>query len=101
MARHVIPMLGTLFVTSSIGCATLGAPFAGGPPAEVRASVISRSIVWTESNIPAKNLKTGPGGEGAFPFRETVRCKYVQKPLEGHSPKFVCRIGDADEVKVK
>jgi hypothetical protein len=101
MTRHAIPMLGTLILTSSVGCATLGAPFAGGPPAEVRASVISRAALWTDSNIPAKNLKAGPGGEAAFAFRDTVRCKYVERQLDGRSPKFACVIGDTDEVKVK
>jgi hypothetical protein len=44
---------------------------------------------------------TGPRGPGAFRFRETVVCRYVDKTLEGHSPKFACAIGNHDEVKVK
>jgi hypothetical protein len=101
MTARAFPLLGTLLLTSSVGCATLGSPFAGGPPAELRRAMIARATVWTESNIATKDLKAGPRREGAFPFRDIVRCEYVDKPLEGNSPKFACRIGDADEVKVK
>jgi hypothetical protein len=94
-------VLGSLVLTSSVACATFGSAFAGGPPAEVRRAVISRANLWTASNVPARNLKTGPPGSGAFPFRAEVRCSYLEKTLDGHSPKFACRIGDNDEVKVK
>ena len=46
-------------------------------------------------------LPLGPTGKGAFPFRATVQCIYLDKALDGRSPKFACRIGDTDEVKVK
>ena len=47
------------------------------------------------------NIKAGAGGDGAFPFRATVSCDYLDKTLNGDSPKFVCLIGRDDEVKVK
>lgn len=47
------------------------------------------------------DITTGPAGPGAFPFRATVPCEYVSKDLSGRSPKFACRIGTDDEVKVK
>jgi hypothetical protein len=47
------------------------------------------------------NLKDGPQGAGAFPFRATVRCRYVDRQIGGMSPKFLCAIGESDEVKVK
>ena len=47
------------------------------------------------------DLKAGPPGPGAFPFRATVVCDYSDKKLNGLSPKFACVIGRADEVKVK
>jgi hypothetical protein len=101
MTARAFPLLGTLLLTSSVGCATLGSPFAGGPPAELRRAMISRATLWTQSNIAAKDLKAGPRQKDAFPFRDTVQCAYVEKTLEGNSPKFACRIGDTDEVKVK
>ena len=47
------------------------------------------------------DLKAGPSGPGAFPFRATVVCEYSDKKLNGLSPKFACVIGRDDEVKVK
>jgi len=47
------------------------------------------------------DLKAGPQGNGAFGFRETVVCDYVDKKLPGHSAKFDCTIGEHDTVKVK
>jgi hypothetical protein len=51
--------------------------------------------------IAARDLKAGPPGPGAFAFRETVTCKYLDKKLGGMSPKFACLVADEDEVKVK
>jgi hypothetical protein len=69
--------------------------------ANLRTGVLVRSQVWQRTNVRAMNLKAGPQGPGAFPFRATVPCTYLDKQLEGHSPKFACVIGADDEVKVK
>jgi hypothetical protein len=66
-----------------------------------RASAIHRAQVWTSSNIAAKDLKRGPEGPGAFMPEQTVRCEYFKKKMSGTSPKFMCRIGSKDKVKVK
>ena len=66
-----------------------------------REAVIARAQLWTATDVTAKDLKTGPGGKGAFPFRATVHCAYLDKKLAGNSPKFACVIGEDDEVKVK
>ena len=68
---------------------------------ESREAVIARAQLWTATDVGAKDLKKGPGGRGAFPFRATVQCEYLDKKLSGDSPKFVCVIGRDDEVKVK
>ena len=47
------------------------------------------------------DIKAGPAGPGAFPFRATVSCDYVDRKMSGASPKFACRLGEKDEVKVK
>ena len=47
------------------------------------------------------NLMQGPREPGSFPFRALVECNYLDKKLEGDSPKFACVIGKDDEVKVK
>jgi len=68
---------------------------------ESRASVLQRAQVWAPANIAARNLAEGPLGPGAFAPGETVRCTYVRKQLSGNSPKFACRRGADDEIKVK
>jgi hypothetical protein len=84
------------------GCATLAADVAHAPDEDdPRAAVMSRSQLWTPIDVPRMNLRTGPGGPGAFRFRETVVCDYLDKKLDGKSPKFACLIGKHDEVKVK
>jgi len=47
------------------------------------------------------DLKTGPKGPGAFAPAATVTCDWVEKKLNGRSPKFTCKLGPNDEVKVK
>ena len=71
------------------------------PAPDERDAAIARAHVWQPTNIPAMNIMQGPGGPGAFPFRATVECDYVSKDMSGRSPKFACRIGKEDEVKVK
>lgn len=67
----------------------------------MRQRVIARAQLWTPTNIRAMNLKAGPQGKGAFPFRAVVNCDYRNKKAQGQSPKFTCVIGNDDEVKVK
>ena len=66
-----------------------------------RATVIARAQVWEATNIPSKDLRTGPTGEKAFKFLETVTCAYDNKKLSGKTPKFACKIDPDDELKVK
>jgi len=91
-----------IFVICAVSaCATTGTHAAASPKEDPRRSVMERSRVWSPTDITSKNLKTGPTGSGAFQFRETVTCKYLDKKLTGKSPKFACMIGEDDEVKVK
>ena len=66
-----------------------------------RTRVLARAQVWQPTNVGAKNLRIGPRGPGSFAPGETVDCEYLEKRLSGASPKFACRIGTHDEVKVK
>jgi hypothetical protein len=66
-----------------------------------RAAVIARAQVWNATNVPSMDLKTGPAGEKAFKFLETVTCKYDNKKLSGRTPKFACKIDPDEELKVK
>jgi hypothetical protein len=89
-----------LVIGAASACATTGT-HAAAKKEDPRRSVIERSRVWSPTDIPSMDLKTGPQGPGAFAFRETVTCKYLDKKLSGNSPKFACVIGEDDEVKVK
>src|SRR5215510_5011107 len=66
-----------------------------------RATVIARAHVWEATDIPSKDLRTGPTGEKAFQFLETVTCRYDRKKLPGKTPKFACIVDPGDELKVK
>ena len=52
------------------------------------------------TDIAAVDIRSGPGGRGAFAFRETVTCDYSDKALAGQSPKFAC-VAAGDDLKVK
>ena len=62
---------------------------------------VARAQVWQATDIPSMNIKVGPAGPGAFPFRAEVDCNYLDKELSGRSPKFACMKAGDDELKVK
>ena len=72
-----------------------------GAARDSRATAIARAHVWEATNIPSKDLRSGPAGEKAFKFLETVTCKYDNKKLPGKTPKFACKIDPNDDLKVK
>jgi len=66
-----------------------------------RRAFIKRAQVWTPTDIPAKDLRVGPQGRGAFAPDSLVICDYVEKKLLGTTRKFACAIGPHDVVKVR
>jgi hypothetical protein len=66
-----------------------------------RLAAIRRAQVWSATDVPAMDIRTGPTGPGSFMPNETVSCDYVVKRSSGSSPKFECAISPDDEVKVK
>jgi len=68
-----------------------------------RLEILRRAQVWAPTDVASMDLKTGPVGPGAFALGETVRCDYVERDMNGRSPKFICIIPgkEPDEVKVK
>jgi hypothetical protein len=68
---------------------------------EARLAFIRRAQVWVPTNIPAMDLRTGPTGSTTFRPNETATCDYVEKKLPGTTPKFDCRLGDGEIVKVR
>lgn len=91
-----------LLACTTAGCALLGGRVSETPAkVQERSSVLVRSQVWRPTNVASLNLRRGPQGPGAFPFLARVTCRYDDKALSGHSPKFACVIGKGDDVKVK
>ena len=68
---------------------------------EARLVAIRRAQVWTPTDVAAMDLKIGPHGPGAIARNDTVACDYVEKTMDGRSPKFTCRLAPNDEVKIK
>jgi hypothetical protein len=66
-----------------------------------RSAVLARARVWTPTDIRSMNLRRGPQGPDSFAPGATVHCDYQNVQLAGKSPKFACRIGADDDVKVK
>ena len=76
------------------------------PPGEAltpqeRQDAIRRARVWSPTDIPSLDLTAGPDATGGFASNAWVTCKYEEKKLSGHSPKFVCETTPGHEVKVK
>ena len=76
-------------------------PAEGASESKGRAAMIAGAHVWEPTPVPKMDLRTGPDGPGSFPPGATVSCEYRDIKLKGRSPKFVCALGDGDEVKVK
>jgi hypothetical protein len=96
-------MLIVIACAGAGACAIVRAPTTESPSRSeaARYKVIARAQVWTRTNVPAMIVRVGPRGPGAFAPGASVACTYVDKELEGKSPKFLCRIGNSDQVLVK
>ena len=93
-------------VFSSVSCATLAArrqsPHPTSPRNDnARAAVLARAQVWRPVTVGVMDVMVGPGGPGSFRRNATVVCDYLDKKLSGRSPKFACRLGEDDDIKVK
>jgi hypothetical protein len=98
-----IPRLSLLALLAfGAGCSSL-VPWRPATPTMTpeRAAVIAKAQLWRPTDVRSKNMRAGPTGPGAFAPSATVRCDYVDKKLDGSSPKFACDVGGGDVVKVK
>jgi len=105
--NSVLLSLSILVSVAIVGVEQPAAVAAGhhAPPARVspkiRLAAIRRARVWAATDIPSKDIRSGPPGKDAFAPNELVNCRYRDKPMGGATPKFTCVIGKDDEVKVK
>jgi hypothetical protein len=96
-------LVKALLALAAQGCALSGSSLPKGTALsrQERVEVIRSAAVWSPTNIPTMDFKTGPKGEGAFAPNQWVACDYKQKKMKGHSPKFTCEISPGREIKVK
>jgi hypothetical protein len=66
-----------------------------------RREAIRRAGVWSRTDIPSLDLKAGPAAKGAVASNSWVDCRYEEKKMSGHSPKFLCETSPGHDVKVK
>ena len=101
MTRPAIAALLVMLGFGGTGCATFGNRLPSGPASAPRDSVIARAQVWSQTSIPAMNLRRGPDGPGAFAPEAVITCDHVDVRLPGNSPKFACRTTRGEQLKVK
>jgi hypothetical protein len=104
--RYHVQALGLCAIAAASGCAH-GASLAksGSPLRELtessRRSALEHAQVWAKTDVPAMDLRAGPPGEGSLePFAQ-ISCAYVERKMQGASPKFTCELAPGDEVKIK
>ncbi|MGE3510156.1 MAG: hypothetical protein AB7N65_14890 [Vicinamibacterales bacterium] len=98
-ARSVV--IGTLLAATASGCAARGGRPDRAVSSQTRLDAIRRAAVWAPTDVPAMDVRKGPGGPGAFPPEALVECVYVSREMAGSTPKFTCELSDGDKVKVK
>ena len=69
--------------------------------AEQRRELIRHAQIWTRTDVPAMNMRTGPHGKGTFAPGETVECTYHEEKFSGVTPKFGCTLDGNEHVKVR
>lgn len=70
-------------------------------PDGLRLQAIARAQVWTPTDVPSNDIRTGPQFKGAFAPDAEITCDYVDKRPDGKSRKFLCEVAPGDEVKIK
>ena len=67
---------------------------------DVRLDAIRHAQLWTKTDVPAMDIRTGPKDVEGWAPEATVTCDYVEKKVVS-TPKFYCEVAPGDEVKVK
>jgi hypothetical protein len=66
-----------------------------------RLAFIRKAQVWKPTDVAKMDLRSGPGGSGAFAPNEHVTCTYTDAPRHGATRKFHCKLPDGEAVKVR
>lgn len=68
---------------------------------DARRELIRRAQVWSPTDIPTVDIRSGPQDGRGFQPNQVVFCTYVRRVPRGNSPKFYCRLSDGTIAKVK
>jgi hypothetical protein len=106
VARCVVTAAAASVIALGSACAhTVNAIQPGVSPAhpseQMRLEAISGAEVWAAVDVPSMDLRAGPQGRGAIPAGSEVECTYVDREMNGATPKFECALAPGDVVKVK
>lgn len=69
--------------------------------ANVRGLALRQARVWTQTDPATVNLAANPPDPGGLLSQPIVRCRYLDRPASGTTPKFDCVLPDGEVVKVK
>jgi hypothetical protein len=94
-------LVAILFVLANDGCVLKALPPGEALSQQERKDAIRRASVWSPTQIPSVDFRTGPKVEGAFAPNQWVTCDYKEKEMSGTSPKFTCETSPGQEMKVK
>jgi len=69
--------------------------------ADLRTLALRQAAVWSRSNAEAIELGRNPPDANGLLSQPIVRCRYLDGPVHGTTPKFDCVLRDGEVVKVK
>lgn len=66
-----------------------------------RTLALRRAAVWTPTNVAAMDVAANPADPTGQLSQPIVRCRYLDRPAHGTTPKFDCVLPDGEIIKVK
>jgi hypothetical protein len=66
-----------------------------------RLQALRRAAVWTPTDVAAMDFAVNPPDPTGYLSQPIVRCRYLDRPAHGTTPKFDCVLPDGEVVKVK
>jgi len=70
-------------------------------PADVRTLALRQARVWMPADPAAVDFEANPPDPNGLLSQPIVRCRYLDGPVRGTTPKFDCVLPDGEVVKVK
>ncbi len=70
-------------------------------PAHLRTLALRQARVWMPANPAVVDFEANPPDSNGLLSQPIVRCRYLDGPVRGTTPKFDCVLPDGEVVKVK